>query len=249
MAIYGPFTNCRLYMGKYDFTGDSREAQIDYTASLLDATVFGNTTKVNTPGVKAIALKASGFGNFAAAAEDEVAFGNVGLSNIPVILMVPATSGAAIIEMDLAYFFQAAKSQYTIGGAHGVLLPFALNAAGGQSGHPLIRGLVGEPGTTQRSAGGNGAGSNALGAIGALQNLYAALCVTQSSGGNLVVKVQSATAGTFADATDRITFTTVTAPGSQYAVRVAGPITDTYWRVLWTLSTGTATFACTFGAQ
>jgi hypothetical protein len=249
MSIYGPFTACRLYLDAYDFTGDSREARIDYSAALLDATVFGATTKINAPGPKSIALTASGWGNFAAAAQDAEAFGNVGLSTPAAILMIPATAGAAVVEMDLAYFFQAAFAKYTIGGAYGGLLPFALTAEHGQSGYPLIRGYVGEPGTVQRAAGGNGTGSNALGALSAQQNLYAALCITQSSGGNLVVKVQSAVLNTFAGATDRITFSTVTTPGSQVATRVAGPITDTYWRVLWTLSAGTATFACAFGAQ
>ena len=81
----------------------------------------------------------------------------------------------------------------------------------------------------------------------ASQLAYAALCVTAASGTNLVVKVQSDDNSSFTSATDRITFSTVSATGWQYS-SVAGDLsTETHWRVVATIASGTFSFACAIG--
>lgn len=52
-------------------------------------------------------------------------------------------------------------------------------------------------------------------------------------------KVQSAAAVGFASPTDRGTFAQSTAAPQSQLLRVAGPVTDTYWRVNWTAVGGT----------
>lgn len=81
----------------------------------------------------------------------------------------------------------------------------------------------------------------------ATQSLYATLNVTAASGTDLVVKVQSDDNSSFTTATDRITFSTVSATGWQWS-SVAGDLsTETYWRVVATIASGTFTFCVGFG--
>lgn len=81
----------------------------------------------------------------------------------------------------------------------------------------------------------------------ASQRLWASLHVTAAAGTNLVVKVQSDDNSGFTSATDRITFSTVSAVGWQFS-SVAGDLsTETYWRVVATIASSTFTFACAFG--
>jgi hypothetical protein len=61
--------------------------------------------------------------------------------------------------------------------------------------------------------------------------------VAGTSGPTLTVKLQSSVDNTFGAPTDRITFTGATAISGQSG-SVAGAITDTWWRVVWTI-TGT----------
>lgn len=81
----------------------------------------------------------------------------------------------------------------------------------------------------------------------ASQRLYCALHVTAAAGTNLVVTVQSDNAVGFPSPTTRITFATMSAVGSQY-LSVAGDLsTETHWRIVATIATGTFTFGAYFG--
>jgi hypothetical protein len=81
----------------------------------------------------------------------------------------------------------------------------------------------------------------------ATQYMYAALHVTAASGTNLVVKIQSDDNSSFTSATDRITFSTVSAVGSQWS-SVAGDLsTETHWRAVITVASGTFSCLCSIG--
>jgi len=86
-----------------------------------------------------------------------------------------------------------------------------------------------------------------LGAVSATESIYAALHVfSVTGGGTLTVTLYSDDNDTFSSATSRHAFTAATDLTSEWAT-VAGAITDDYWRVSWTLDTGTATFAVVAG--
>jgi len=90
-----------------------------------------------------------------------------------------------------------------------------------------------------------------LGAVGATEYLYAALHVfSVSAADTLDVIIQSDTVG-FSSPTTRVTFTQKAAIGSQYATPVAGAITDTYWRISYTVagSDPSISFAVVMGIQ
>lgn len=81
----------------------------------------------------------------------------------------------------------------------------------------------------------------------ATQRLYALLQVTAAAGTNLVVKIQSDDNSGFTTATDRITFTTMSAVGYQL-LSVAGDLsTETYWRATATIASSTFSFAVQIG--
>lgn len=81
----------------------------------------------------------------------------------------------------------------------------------------------------------------------ASQRLYALLHVTAASGTNLVVKVQSDDNSGFTSATDRITFSTLSAVGWERSSVAGNLSTETYWRVTATIASGSFTFAVLFG--
>ena len=87
------------------------------------------------------------------------------------------------------------------------------------------------------TATGNSTGRN-LGAVAATKKLFVAAHVVSVSGTStptLALKVQSDDNSSFTSATDRITLTNFTAVGAQYS-SVAGAITDTHFRINYTLS-------------
>ena len=244
MSILGKWWDARLFIGPYNLSGDSNRIQLAQTVAMLDGSAFGNATKINIPGLGAIALDASGYWPAPSATDlkEKQFMDNVGLVTIPVTVMPTNTP----VEADPCYFFQAAQATYEFGGAHGALLPFSVSAVGGQSGHPILRGYVLETGVTARSGTWNSTGSNVLGALSATQYLYAVLHVTGFVvPTSMVVTIESATSGAFSSPTTRATFTTVTTSlTSEYLLRVAGPVTDTYWRIKAVITGTSYTFAC-----
>lgn len=79
------------------------------------------------------------------------------------------------------------------------------------------------------------------------QRMWALLQVTAAAGTNLVVKIQSDDNANFTSATDRITFATMSAIGTQM-LSVAGDLsTETHWRALVTIASSTFEFAVQIG--
>ncbi|HEX5404801.1 MAG TPA: hypothetical protein VFX16_21140, partial [Pseudonocardiaceae bacterium] len=135
---------------------------------------------------------------------------------------------------------KALSSKYTLLGAPGDIAPWEAAADGTW---PLVRGVIAHPPGTARTATGDGT-SQQLGAIAAGHHLYAALhvlSVSDTTAPSLTVAIESDSTTDFASATTQATFTAATAQGSQIT-RVAGPITDTFYRPTWTISGTSASF-------
>lgn len=233
--------NAKIWLGGYDITADFNQVGLSQDAEILDDTRFGpELARSVVAGLQS--AKASGKCFFAAKstapiAVDDILAASLGLASVP--LSVGNTNAGAVGE--LAYALLARSASLRRGGRIGEQIMVDLSAE--SVGSPLVHGVVLHNGA--ETAGGNATAQN-LGLLASSKVAYAALHVLASSGGNLVVKVQSDDAAGFSSPTDRITFTTATAIGSEWKT-LAGPIsTDTHWRALWTL-TGTATFALVFG--
>lgn len=232
-------TDGKFFVGEYDMAGSANDMSMEFSTENHDITAYGSGgTRINSPGLMSCKFTAKGVQEF----DDDVVlpyqpydhqlFDLVGGAEKIVTM---AREGNA--EGDIAYSMQAVIGNYTpIQGAIGDREEWSLDGTGGGTMSRLIRGVVAARGT--KSTTGNGTGSN-LGPALATNKLYAAIHVFGDvpAGKTLDVVIESDSADTFASATTVLTFTQMSAIGSQW-VEVAGPITDTWFRAKWTVSAG-----------
>ena len=235
------FLNGKLYVAQYDLSGNSNEVSLDYGAELKDITVFGQPTRQRIAGLKTIRLSAKGFWEAQAQAAqvpakpDDALYGSLGLADVPISVGDLAANG------DVGFFFKGIEGNYKPGfGQMGDVLPFSFDAD--SRGLPVIRGQA--LNLVAQTVTGNNTGVQ-LGAVSATQKIWAAAHVIAWAGSaapSLVLRVQSsATQG--GAYTTRLTFaTTFLGFGSEFAVAVAGPFTDTWWRLDWTITGTTPSF-------
>ena len=223
--------DCGLWIAGYNLRGNMNALALDYGAEMLDATVYGNDTRIMVGGLKTVGFSHQGLFD---PDVDKVLFDRIGVSNE---LMTIAPAAAAV--GDPVYFKQIVAGEYSPGGQIGELMKFSLSGDAGDG--PLVRGVIMANGTFTATA--NGAIIN-HGAVGATQKLYAGLHITAVSGGSpsVTVKIQSAPSGAFSTPTDRFTFSAANAIGAQWAAPVSGAITDAYWRAVYTITGTTPSF-------
>lgn len=155
------------------------------------------------------------------------------------------TSGTTVAVGDRAMFASGLVTAYSSAGAKvGAVAPFRFTQE--TTGGFVAGGYCGAPLASRTTSGFTGAGVNVVGPS-ATQRMYAVLQVTAAAGTNLAVKVQSDDNSGFTSATDRLTFSTVSAVGTQ-VVSLAGDLsTETYWRVVATIASSTFSFAVYLG--
>lgn len=141
-------------------------------------------------------------------------------------------------EGSVAYLGSVLSGSHKVGGEVGSVAPYEAHGVG--SGRVVRGTLLAGPGTA-RTTSGNTTGVQ-LGALSASQLMTAALHVCSVAGGSptVVAKLQSAATqgGSYSD---RIVFTSANAVSSQLGT-VAGAVTDTWWRVAWTLGGSSPSF-------
>lgn len=207
---------------------------LNYGADMLDVTTFNDNAKRRIAGLFDVSVDLQGFYQAGANPDliDKILWDKLALQDE--IMTVCPTIGAA---GEVAYFTKVIEATYTPGGSVGEVFPFSVEAQGTER---LIRGIVAETGT--RTASGNGTARN-LGAVAAGKKLYAAMHVLAVSGTTptLDVTIESDDAETFLTPITRITFSQATAIGAQWK-EVAGPITDTWFRPVFTIGGTTPSF-------
>lgn len=223
--------NGRLYLAQYDLSGDLNAIALEATGELQEVTRLTDAGRRRLAGLKQVQLEARGYWQAGIGLVDEALFTNLGVADVP--LSVAVKDGVA---GDNAYLFRAAIGTYEMGAALGEVSPFRA-AAEGSAGEVLARGLVLHNAT--QTATGVGTAFN-LGSVASGQTLYAALHVLTVSGTtpSLTARLESDDASGFLSPTTRLTFAAKTAAGSEWKT-LAGPITDAWWRVGFTIS-GTA---------
>lgn len=222
-------TNCVTLFDGYDVTGSISATAIEYQAEMLDTTTYGaGATRRMTPGFKTVVAQHEGFTEFGTGAVDPVFYTNVGVTDKP-MTMCP-TGGA---EGELAYTFKAALGQYTPMTAE-VGAPLRFSVRGEATSGPLVRATVMQNGTETATG---TATARQLGAVTSTQTLYAALHVLTADGTSpsLTVAVRSDDNSGMTTPTTRGTFTAATAIGSEW-LEIAGPVTDDYWDLSFTIS-------------
>lgn len=216
--------NCKCWLDKYALHGSLNAMALDYSAEMLDDTVFGDDTKSSAGGMKSV--KAQHEGHWDTVLDPEL-FAIIGVADKP-MTMSPIAGSVG----DIAFFFLSNLATYNpISGATGELMGFSVSA---EASGTLIRGEI-LLNAAALTASGNSTGRQ-LGAVTASQKLYASLHVLSASASDtLDVVVQSDVDNTFATPTTQITFAQVTAAGSEFKT-ADGPITDTWYRISYTIA-------------
>lgn len=242
-------TNCRIVAGAVDITGMSNRIDVQATGEAKDATTFGSADangvlwKENLAGLQSAALSVGGFyeagtGTFV---DDETwaQFGGIG----PWSIIPPGV----LADGSLAYLINAVRTSYALGGEVGEIMPYSAGAA---SSGPFTRGAVLLNPTTPRTVSGAG-GVVQLGAVPAGKAMRAALHVTSIAGTTptFTAILQSAALVGFGSPTTRATFTVVNGVAgtrtSELVASAAGPITDAFWRISYTITGTTPSYLVT----
>lgn len=193
------------------------------------------------PGLKSYMQEITGFADYAAGAVSAVV-NNSSLGAQTPLAIFPDNNGASTAGNPVAFSRVLLKTLVEPGGAVGEMATFSMST---ESDTAQVEGLTAMP-LTAYTATTNGSVQTMTGPTSG-KSLYAALFVTTVSGTtpSLTATVQSAATVGFGSPTTRGTFTAMTAAGSQWLTPVAGPITDGFWRVVFTISGTTPSFtAC-----
>ena len=229
MAIFA-IKDTRLLIGGLDVSGSINECGVTYQAEIKDATVMNpNGARDKRSGLIDIALDHRGFWD---SAPDEALFTAInGTEQI-----ITAAPESALVG-GVGYSFKAQQASYAPGARVGEMFGFSVRAEGKGK---LVRGTILLNGTL--TATGNTSPS-LLGAVTAVQKVYAAMHVLSASGASptLDMKLQSDDAVDFLSPIDRITFAQATATGAQF-LSAAGPVSDTHWRLSWSIAGTTPSF-------
>lgn len=208
-----------ILLGGYELTSSMNAIDLKAMLEVNDATAFGNSTRVNSAGLKSITAGGSGFYD---ATLDDALNTNIAVHDTILTFLSDDVPGLS----SPGYSFKSMQASYTpLKGSVGEEHQFDIEAMGRGD---LVRGYCAYKGTVTADA--NTAGF-VLGAASASQVLYAVMHVfgVRGTDPTLDAKIQSDTVG-FASPIDKITFDQATSIGAQWKTQ-AGANTDTYYRV------------------
>lgn len=226
--------NVRLFANGADLTSQSNKVELTLDVADNDVTTFlpegdaDSGWKKLDGGLKSSAIAAEGLWEAGDLGKvDDSHFASMGSR----VVFTIGPNGASV--GDLCYVTQALRGQYKLGGQVGAVHPWTANASGSGA---TARGLILHPPGTARTSTGTGTATEFI-AASSSQTLYATLHVLSVSGSNptLDVSIESDDTEDFdGSETTRITFTQADSIGGE-AKSLAGPITDTWYRVSYTI--------------
>lgn len=232
-------TDSTVWAGGYDMTTDLNQIALRAEVEDKDTTTFGRGDwRTRQGGLRDVSADLSGLWQAGAGAIDAEAFTRLGVKDRVMTVTPDGEAGS------VAYMFQAGTFSYEAFDQVGELAPFNL-AAKGTNKAGLVRGRVAAAKGTVSATGAIGTAVN-LGAVVSGQYLYAAVHVF-TAGTTVTLKIQSDNAANFPSPTDVATLSAITTAGATWVTRVAGPITDTHFRLNATAVTGSFVLAAAIG--
>ncbi len=229
-------TDVRLFIGGADLSGWSNKVEIKRSVENKETTNFrSGGAKERIGGLSSCEVNVEGQWEAGdPSLPDDAIDAVLGVVGPWTLSPNDATVGS------LAYIVNALEGEYTMLGQVGDVAPFKANA---MSSLARARGLYLHPPGTPRTATGTGTITQMV-AVPAGRTLVASLHVLSISGTGtptITARVEADNAVGFPSAVTVATFAAQTAVGSQ-SVRVAGPITDDWYRVGYTISGTTPSF-------
>lgn len=211
------------YVAGHDFTTETNRLAWSGEAAALDRTTFGSGGWTELKGgLKSHSFDMAGFWDAGTDAVDGDAFGDLGGSGRVF------TFGPIETEGKPAYLGKLGHFNYSLLGAHGELAPFSLTSQG-SDGVGIVRGQLAKAKGSVSASGVLGSVVN-LGTVPSGEYLYASFHVI-TAGTTITVQLQSDDSAGFASPTTRATIGPITARGGTWATRVAGPLTETHYRL------------------
>lgn len=233
--------NVRSWVGGYDLTTDLNQVSMDLSRDEQDDTRFqpvgSGGARARVAGMEDVAASYGGFHADGATAVDKNMFdGWTGGLEEPWTLAFDGVEGQP------AYIMRGGRFKYGLGDAVGNNHKITTEVMGTNGETAVARGLVTK---TRATVSGTGATGTAvqLGAVAAGQYLYCALHVF-SVGTTITAVLESDNAIGFPSAVTQLTFGPITTVGGTM-LRIAGPITDDWFRLRVTAITGSFSIAAT----
>lgn len=229
-----------IWVDSVPLTTYANEVSLAASVAELDVTTFGSGGfKQRAAGLKSVEATVKGL--LDPAVVDADAFTNLGVMGRVVSISTDGAAGSP------AYVFQAGNFEHTQGGKVGDVDPFSGKFMG-SNGVGLVRGQVAAAKQSVSATGVLGS-AQLLGAVGATQFLYAAFHIFPTAGTTITVLVESDDNAGFTSPTTVATLGPLTTVGGTWMARVAGPLTDTYFRFKVSAITGTFNVAGSIAVQ
>ncbi|MFY1669494.1 hypothetical protein ACN27G_06000 [Plantactinospora sp. WMMB334] len=236
-------SNVRLFVGGADLTGVGNKLEVAGEAEEKNVTRWssydeasGLVWKEVLGGTKSAKISGAGFWE----AGDEQLVDDVAWEMLAATGELTAYPRGAGVGAP-AWVTKALETQYQLLGQQGEVAPWS---ASWSNTWPLARGVVAHPPGTARTATGDGTAVPlpAVPTGGELIAVVHVLSVAGTGTPSLTVAIESDDTDDFdGSETTRITFPAATAVGG-LAVRVGGPITDTFYRATWTITGSSPSF-------
>ncbi len=231
-------TGYKAYLDHLLISSDLNSAAIQNDVDTPESTTIEDLWREFLAGAKSGKISATGFVD--SPGSDSTLFSSFGTAG-KILQVFPL----GLTENTRCYFLEFLNGQYSKQADYGEVFKYSLN---GSANGAVVAGVlnVWEPALTTNGTGYGDA--TQLGAVAAGQKMYAAITLALNSGsGTIDFTVESDDNSGFTSPTTRITFSTVSGTISTMS-SVAGPITDTYWRVKYVVpSAANWTFAVTLG--
>lgn len=245
MSTYAALAHT-CWVAGYDLGTDltSMTLPIEYVA--LDDTRFGMTGRSRISGLESVTSDVGGYMQLGSGLVEESVWGQLSSAR----QAVTETSDGTAAQT--AYMFEARHFRFQlVGGNVGDVAPFMLSMRGVSGNGTLsvgaVRGKVLKPKGAVSATGVTGSVVQ-VGAVGSTQYLYAVLH-TFAIGTSFTLQIQSDDNSGMTSPTTRMTIGSITSTGGTWATRVAGPITDDWWRVNVSAASGTSTIAVSIGIK
>jgi len=232
--------DAKIWYAQYDLSGHHNAIELRTNKAALDSTAMGSTWGTTLAGSLGASVSGGGFWDMTSPVSPDYEYYNGTIGATDKIISLSADGGDI---GEVAYTMQALSGEYTGFGNYGDPAPFAMSAT---ADGPCVRGIV--LGNATATGDGSGAGQTYV-ALVAGQTMYAALHVIAFTATSCTIKVQSDADNNWtAGATDRITFTSVTAATSEWKTYTTAH-THIYYRYnisSW-VGVGSLTFALVMG--
>lgn len=243
MSTYAALSHA-TWLGGFDYTGHTNETSLDIALDELDVPRFGNSGRERIAGREAVEAMVRGiWDSDTAAAPDPEAWAARGT-------VVPCTQSVSGAEGDVAYMWLPLHRRYQLGGEGGEVLPFELELKSGRQPGGAAVGAVRGRVLAVADVSGTGVIGSVVqaGAVASDEFLYFVVHCFEI-GTSFTLQLQSDDDDGFPSATTRATSPSITAVGGYWVTRVAGPVTDDYWRVNVSAASGTSSIAASVGIK